>query len=70
MATLVIDEPDGLDADSRRAFGQALRVLAHRGDLERVAVITHQDGIPDFADDVVEIEQDEAPSGPVVEQVA
>lgn len=56
VATLVIDEPDGLDAASRRAFGQALRVLAHRGDLERVAVITHQDGIPDFADAVVEIE--------------
>jgi hypothetical protein len=56
VATLVIDEPDGLDSESRRAFGQALRVLAHRGDLERVAVITHQDGIPDFADDVVELE--------------
>ena len=66
VATLVIDEPDGLDAESRRAFGQALRVLAHRGDLERVAVITHQDGIPDFADAVVEIEQDEEPSGSVV----
>jgi exonuclease SbcC len=63
VATLVIDEPDGLDSQSRVAFGQALRVLAHRGDLERVAVITHQDGIPDFADDVVEIEQDEEPSG-------
>lgn len=56
ISTLVIDEPDGLDGESRRAFGQALRVLAHRGDLERVAVITHQDGIPDFADDVVELE--------------
>jgi exonuclease SbcC len=70
VATLVIDEPDGLDSESRRAFGQALRVLAHRGDLERVAVITHQDGIPDFADDVVEIEKDEEPSGSVIEQVA
>lgn len=66
VATLVIDEPDGLDAESRRAFGQALRVLAHRGDLERVAVITHQDGIPDFADDVVEIEPDDEPSGSIV----
>jgi exonuclease SbcC len=62
VATLVIDEPDGLDSESRRAFGQALRVLAHRGDLERVAVITHQDGIPDFADDVVELE-------PVIESI-
>jgi DNA repair exonuclease SbcCD ATPase subunit len=66
VATQILDEPDGLDADNRRDFGQALRVLAHRGDLERVAVITHQDGIPDFADDVVEISQDEDLPGPVV----
>jgi exonuclease SbcC len=59
VATQILDEPDGLDSDNRRDFGQALRVLAHRGDLERVAVITHQDGIPDFADDVVEIEPGE-----------
>lgn len=62
VATQIIDEPDGLDHDSRRAFGEAALILAHWGDLERVAVITHQDGIPDFADAVIELE-------PVIESI-
>jgi DNA repair exonuclease SbcCD ATPase subunit len=47
IRTLVIDEPDGLDADARRAFGQALRVLAHQGELERVVLVSHH---PDLAE--------------------
>ncbi|MEW6223221.1 MAG: SMC family ATPase [Chloroflexota bacterium] len=55
IRTLVIDEPDGLDADARRAFGQALRVLAHRGELERVVLVSHHEDLADVADEVYRV---------------
>lgn len=50
IRTLVVDEPDGLDADARRAFGQALRVLAHHGELERVVLVSHHEDLAEFGD--------------------
>lgn len=68
IRTLVIDEPDGLDADARRAFGQALRVLAHHGELERVVLVSHHPDLAEFGDAVYEVTKNG--SGSVVEQVA
>lgn len=55
IRSLVIDEPDGLDADARRAFGQALRVLAHRGELERVVLVSHHEDLADVADEIYRV---------------
>lgn len=55
IRTLALDEPDGLDADARRAFGQALRVLAHRGELERVVLVSHHEDLADMADEVYRV---------------
>lgn len=50
LRTLVIDEPDGLDAEARRAFGQALRMLAHQGELERVLLVSHHEDLAEVGD--------------------
>jgi exonuclease SbcC len=68
IRTLVIDEPDGLDADARRSFGQALRILAHQGELERVVLVSHHADLADVGDAVYEVVK--GPSGSVVTQVA
>ena len=68
IRTLVVDEPDGLDADARRAFGQALRILAHAGELERVVVVSHHADLADFGDAVYQVSRNG--SGSVVERVA
>ena len=68
IRTLVIDEPDGLDAEARRAFGAALRVLAHHGELERVVVVSHHEDLAEVGDAVYRVSK--GPSGSVIEQVA
>src|SRR6185369_9468404 len=68
IRTLVVDEPDGLDADARRAFGQALRVLAHHGELERVVLVSHHPDLAEYADDVWQVTK--SSSGSTVELVA
>lgn len=68
IRTLVIDEPDGLDADARRSFGQALRVLAHHGELERVVLVSHHPDLAEFGDAVYQVTK--SATGSVVEQVA
>ena len=47
--------PAGRDADARRAFGQALRVLAHKGELERVVLVSHHEDLADVADEVYRV---------------
>ena len=61
IRSLVVDEPDGLDVARRRALGQALRQLAHEGELERVVAISHAPELAEFADLVVELR--EGPDG-------
>lgn len=68
IRTLVVDEPDGLDADARRAFGQALRVLAHHGDLERVVLVSHHPDLAEYADTVWSVSK--TGSGSVVIEAA
>ena len=68
IRTLVVDEPDGLDADARRAFGQALRVLAHRGDLERVVLVSHHPDLAEYADTVWSVSK--SAGGSVVTEAA
>ena len=68
ISTLVIDEPDGLDQDARRALGQALKVLAHEGELERVVVVSHHEDLAEFGDSVYRVTKNGA--GSVVEQIA
>lgn len=68
IESLVIDEPDGLDAAARRAFGQALRVIAHRGDLARVVLVSHHDDLAEFGDATYQVTK--GPQGSVVELVA
>lgn len=67
LRTLVIDEPDGLDADARRAFGHALRVLAHHGELERVVLVSHHEDLADVGDVTYRVSKNG--HGSVVEQV-
>lgn len=55
IRTLVVDEPDGLDADARRSFGQALRTLAHQGELERVIVVSHHEDLAEASDSVYRV---------------
>jgi exonuclease SbcC len=57
VRTLVVDEPDGLDSDARRSFGQALRVLAHLGELERVVLVSHHEDLAEMADAVYRVEK-------------
>jgi exonuclease SbcC len=68
IESLVIDEPDGLDVDARRAFGQALRILAHQGELSRVVLVSHHPDLADYGDAVYQISKDGA--GSHVEQIA
>ncbi len=68
IRTFVVDEPDGLDADARRAFGQALRVLAHQGELERVVLVSHHPDLAEYADEVYQVTK--GPGGSRVEAVA
>jgi DNA repair exonuclease SbcCD ATPase subunit len=68
IRTLVIDEPDGLDAEARRAFGLALRVLAHHGELERVVVVSHHEDLAEVGDAVYRVSK--GPGGSVVEQIS
>jgi DNA repair exonuclease SbcCD ATPase subunit len=68
IRTLVIDEPDGLDADARRAFGLALRVLAHHGELERVVVVSHHEDLAEVGDAVYRVSK--GPGGSVIEQIS
>lgn len=55
IRTLVIDEPDGLDADARRSFGQALRVLAHQALLDRVVLVSHHPDLADAGDETYRV---------------
>lgn len=68
LRTLVIDEPDGLDADARRAFGTALRVLAHHGELARVVLVSHHEDLAEAADEIYRVTKNG--HGSVVELVA
>jgi DNA repair exonuclease SbcCD ATPase subunit len=68
IRTLIIDEPDSLDADARRSFGQALRILAHQGELERVVLVSHHQDLADVGDSVFEVVK--GPAGSVVTQIA
>jgi len=68
LRTLVVDEPDGLDAEARRAFGQALRVLAHGGELSRVVLVSHHEDLAEFGDETYRVSK--GPQGSVVELVA
>lgn len=67
IRTLVVDEPDGLDADARRAFGQALRVLAHQGELERVVLVSHHEDLAEYCDAIYRVTKNG--QGSLVEQV-
>jgi exonuclease SbcC len=67
IRTLVVDEPDGLDADARRAFGQALRVLAHQGELERVVLVSHHEDLAEYGDATYRVTKNG--HGSVLEQV-
>ncbi len=67
IASLVIDEPDGLDAEARRAFGASLRILAHQGDLDRVVLVSHHEDLAEVGDAVYRVSKGAA--GSVVEQV-
>jgi exonuclease SbcC len=62
IRTLVVDEPDGLDVDARRAFGSALRILAHHGDLERVLLVSHHEDLADIGDSIYRVTKDAAGS--------
>lgn len=68
IRTLVIDEPDGLDAEARRAFGAALRILAHAGELERVVVVSHHEDLAEVGDAIYRVSK--GPGGSQVEQIA
>lgn len=62
VRSMVIDEPDGLDPALRRSFGQALKVLAHTGELDRITVVTHTPDLVDFGDEVYLVTKDAAGS--------
>jgi exonuclease SbcC len=68
VESLIVDEPDGLDAEARRAFGQALRVIAHRGELSRVVLVSHHADLAEFGDATYEVTKGDR--GSVVEQIA
>lgn len=55
IRTLVVDEPDGLDEIRLRALGQAMRTLAHAGELERIFLITHTSTLAEYADRLYEL---------------
>ena len=68
IRTLVVDEPDGLDANARRAFGQALRILSHAGELERVVLVSHHEDLAEVGDAIYQVSRNG--SGSLVEQIA
>ncbi len=68
IETLVVDEPDGLDSDARKAFGQALRILAHEGTLSRIVLVSHHEDLAEAADEVYRVRKDA--TGSHVEVVA
>jgi DNA repair protein SbcC/Rad50 len=68
IRTLVIDEPDGLDFDARRAFGRALRLLAHHGELERVVLVSHHEDLAEVGDSIYRMSKNG--HGSVVELVS
>jgi exonuclease SbcC len=68
IRTLVIDEPDGLDAEARRAFGAALRILAHHGELERVVLVSHHEDLAEVGDAIYQVTKNGR--GSVVSQIA
>lgn len=68
IRSLIVDEPDGLDVEARAAFGRALKVLAHRGDLERVILVSHHADLAEYADETWAVTK--GPAGSVVELVA
>lgn len=49
---VALDEPAWLDRANSRAFGQALRGLAHRGDLALVSLVTHNEDLAEYGDQV------------------
>ena len=55
IRTLCVDEPDGLDGPARQAFGLAVRILAHQGELERVMVVSHHPDLAEFGDAIFEV---------------
>jgi len=57
IRTLVVDEPDGLDAEARRAFCHQLRAIAHRRDLERVLLVSHHEDLAEIGDLVIRAEK-------------
>lgn len=68
IRTWVVDEPEGLDTARLKALGAYLRDLVHRGELERVVVITHTTELAEFGDRVDEVR--EGPAGAELVQVA
>lgn len=68
IGLLVVDEPDGLDADVRRAFGQAMRGIAHRGELAQLLMVSHHSDLAEFADETYQVVK--GPDGSVVSLVA
>lgn len=68
ISLLVVDEPDGLDTEARRAFGMALRVIAHHGELERVVLVSHHPDLAEYADEVYEVTK--GPAGSAVELIS
>lgn len=57
IRTLVIDEPEGLDAVRLGALGAYLRDLLFRGELDRVFLVTHTSELAEYADQVVELRE-------------
>src|SRR6185369_1126171 len=67
IRTWIVDEPEGLDTTRLKALGGYLRDLVHRGELERVFLITHTTELAEFGDRVDEVR--EGPAGVELRQV-
>jgi DNA repair ATPase RecN len=57
-----------MDAEQRRAFGMAMRTLAHSGDRNRVLLITHHEDLAETGDAQVQVVK--GPAGSTVSQIA